>query len=419
MRIALIATDCPLASPDGSGSQPGQHTSLARALAAHGHRVTVYVRRDSSACPRTAILGNGASAQYITAGPARPVPADQAARYLPAFADRLAGHWRVRRPDVVHAFSWTAGIVALGAARGLDVPVFQTFESLGSAERRHLPGADVTASRVKIEASIGRAVATVLARSVAEADELARLGVPNSAIRVIPCGIDTDLFSPDGARAKRSSRPKLITFAPGGAARGLESVVRALALLPDSELVIVGGPDARHMPRTGPVRDLSRLASAIGVRSRVTFAGEVAQAALPALLRSADIMVGASPYEPAGTAVVQAMSCGTPAVVSAVGAHADAVVDGVTGLLVAPEHPAMLAHRVRMLLARPALLQAYGIAAADRARSRYSLQRISQETAAAYERCLRARSAAALVSAEDEMAGYPAEPDLREVAGLA
>jgi D-inositol-3-phosphate glycosyltransferase len=418
MRIALIATDCPLASADGSGTQPGQHMLLARALAGHGHRVTVYVRRDSSACPRTAILGNGASAQYITAGPARPVPSNQAARYLPAFADHLAGHWRVRRPDVVHAFSWTAGLVALGAARGLDVPVLQTFESLGSAERRHVTDSDVAASRVKIEASIGRAVASVLARSVAEADELARLGVPHSAIRVIPCGIDTDLFSPAGARAERGPRPKLITFAPGGVAQGLESVVRALALLPEAELVIVGGPDARHMPRSGPVRDLSRLASAIGVRSRVTFAGEVAQAALPALLRSADIMVSASPYEPAGSAVVQAMACGTPTVVSAVGAHADAVVDGVTGLLVTPQHPAMLAHRVRMLLARPALLQAYGIAAADRARSRYSLERISQETAAAYDRCQPALSAAALPSAEDEMADYLVEPGLREVAGL-
>lgn len=188
MRIALIATDCPLASADASGSQPGQHTLLARALAAHGHRVTVYVRRDSSGSPRTAILGNGASAQYISAGPARPVPADQAARYLPAFADHLAGQWRVRRPDVVHAFSWTAGLVALGAARGLDVPVFQTFESLGSAERRHLTGADVTASRVKIEASIGRAAATVLARSVAEADELARLGVPIQPSASSPAG---------------------------------------------------------------------------------------------------------------------------------------------------------------------------------------------------------------------------------------
>jgi glycosyltransferase involved in cell wall biosynthesis len=419
MRIALIATGSPLTPADGSGSQLGQPTSLARALAAHGHRVTLYTRRDDSACPRTAILGNGASAEHIAAGPARPLPAEQTAKYLSAFASQLTDHWRVRQPDVVHAFSWTAGLAALGAVRGLDVPVLQTFESLGSAERRQVAGSDVAASRVKLEASIGRTVAAVLANSGAEADELARLSVPKAAVRVIPCGIDTELFTPDGDRAECGTRPRLIAVAPGAATRGLESVVRALTQLPEAELVIIGGPDARHMPRTGRFRDLAQLGTAVGVRKRVTFAGEVEPAALPALLRSADIMVSASPYEPAGTAVVQAMACGTPAVVSAVGAHTDAVVDGITGLLIAPEHPAMLAHRVRMLLARPALLQAYGIAAADRARSRYSLHRIGQETAAAYERCLRARSAVAVAPAEDELAEYAREADLREVAALA
>jgi glycosyltransferase involved in cell wall biosynthesis len=128
-------------------------------------------------------------------------------------------------------------------------------------------------------------------------------------------------------------------------------------------------------------------------------------------------MVSASPYEPEGTAAIQAMACGTPAVVSAVGAHVDAVIDGITGLLVAPEHPAMLAHGVRSLLSRPALLQAYGIAAADRARSRYSDGRIGQETAAVYERCLRSCTDA-VESADDELADT-ADADLTLVAALA
>ena len=152
--------------------------------------------------PRTAILGNGASAEYITAGPARPLTAEQAARHLPEFASQLADRWRGRQPDVVHAFSWTAGLAALGAVRGLDVPVVQTFESLGSAERRQVPGSDVAASRVRLEASIGRTVAACWPAPVAEADELARLAVPRPAIRVVPCGIDTELFSPDGDRAE-------------------------------------------------------------------------------------------------------------------------------------------------------------------------------------------------------------------------
>ena len=104
MRIALIAAHSSVMPVEGSGSRPGQVTALARSLAAQGHRVTLYTRRDNSRCPRTAILGNGAVAEHIMAGPARPLSAEQTARYLPEFARELAEHWRVRQPDVVHAF---------------------------------------------------------------------------------------------------------------------------------------------------------------------------------------------------------------------------------------------------------------------------------------------------------------------------
>ena len=43
---------------------------------------------------------------------------------------------------------------------------------------------------------------------------------------------------------------------------------------------------------------------------------------------------------------------------------------------------------MRLLLASPLRLEAFGIAAADRARARYSWDRVSRETLAAYERCL-------------------------------
>jgi len=46
----------------------------------------------------------------------------------------------------------------------------------------------------------------------------------------------------------------------------------------------------------------------------------------------------------------------------------------------------LLASRIRQLLARPMLVEGYGLAAADRIRSRYSWGRIAAETIAAYER---------------------------------
>jgi len=405
MRIALITAHNPLQA--GECAQP---VSLARALAARGHRVTLYARQQHARSARSTILGRGVSVEHVPAGPARPLAADEAARHMPEVAAYLADHWRARPPDVVHAFSWLGGMAAVGAVRGADIPVLLTFESLAAAERRHDTANGASTARLRLEECLGHAVRAVLASSCDEAAELARRGVPKSAIRVVPCGVDTDLFNPVGVTAERGSRFRLVAFASVGQPRGLSAVVRALTQLPDAELVIVGGPAARQVPRTGAWRDLARLAAAAGVRNRIIFAGELSETELPAMLRSADLMVGASRYEPSGVAALQAMACGVPVVVPAVGALSDAVVDGVTGLLVEPDNAPMLARQIRALQTRPVQREALGIAAADRAKSRYDLGRIARETATAYEWCLHGQEAAAAslddFDADDVLVGH-------------
>ena len=85
------------------------------------------------------------------------------------------------------------------------------------------------------------------------------------------------------------------------------------------------------------------------------------------------------------------MACGTPVIAPPVGGHMDAVVDGTTGIIVPPDRPALLAQRIRQLLAHPMLIEAYGVAAADRVRSRYSWDRIAGETIAVYDRVMAQR----------------------------
>jgi glycosyltransferase involved in cell wall biosynthesis len=412
MRIAMITAHSPLMRTAGHGRQQLQPAVLARALARHGHRVTLYARTQDQNSPGTAILGAGVSVEHIQAGPARKLSAEESAKYMPEVAADLADRWRAKAPDVVHAFSWVAGLAAIGAVRGTGIPVVQSFESLGSIERRQA-GLDVSAARMRLEASIGRTAAAVLASSEEEADELARLAVPKSVIRVIPAAIDSLNLRPADVRAKSSDKPGLVAFADDQA-RGLGTVIRALAQLPGAGLTIVGGPDAKHLPRSGPFREVAQLATGLRVRSRVRFAGEVPEAEESALLSSAHVMVSATSYDPAGLAAIRAMSCGLPVVASAVGGQRDAVIDGITGLLIAPDNPAMLVQRLRALLARPAMLQAYGIAAADRARSRYCIDRIGQETAAAYQRSLPRTD-----PREDEFADLEEAEDLRGVAAFA
>jgi glycosyltransferase involved in cell wall biosynthesis len=392
MRIAFVAPSSdPLARhlDPRSADEATRVISLAQALARTGHRITIYARNDSSALPDSAIVAPGVTVEHVTAGPLAPLHPDTLTAHLPEFSRYLAQRWRRNRPDIVHAYSWMMGLAALAGARGLDLPVAQTFGSLGAAERRDRPTAPPSDARIRLEACIARSAGVVLASSVEELADLTRLGVPRARIRVVPCGVDTEQFSPEGPVAARNGRARLLAAEPLTAPDSLAMAVHALAEIPDAELVITGGPDQAKLSRDRSRRDLVRLARKLGVHTRLVFTGRVAPADLPALLRSADLLVSAARYEPVGMMALQAMACGTPVVAAAGGAARDAVVDMTTGLLTPPGRPAQLSLRIRRLLANPMRHEAYGIAAADRARSRYSWERIGRETLAAYARYLR------------------------------
>jgi D-inositol-3-phosphate glycosyltransferase len=419
MRIALVA--CCGTTPDarpaatvsaGPGAPAtGRITSLAQALARQGHRVTVYARKDSAALPTSLILCPGASIEYVTAGPAAPADAEELTAHLPEFASHLARRWRRNRPDVIDAHFWTSGMAALAGARGLDVPVAQTFTSLRATEERNgaaEPGG--APARWRLEPAVARTADLLLATSTQEASDLARFGAPRARIRVVPCGVDTDEFTPEGPVAERGSRTRLLAAQPLGADRELAVALRALTEVSGAELVITGGSGKRGDPAS---RAVLQAAKKLGIADRVVLTGPVAPADLPALLRSADLMVSTASYEPVGTTALQAMACGTPVVTCAAGAEDDAVVDMTTGMHAPPEQPAELAHKIRNLLTSPVRLEAFGIAATDRARSRYCWDRIARETVAAYDslpgRAAAVAAAAAAASADDDAASGEAE----------
>jgi D-inositol-3-phosphate glycosyltransferase len=420
MRIALIThdasslgqtPDAPSGEFGGCGDQGARVASLAQALAREGHRVTIYGRQDAPARQASSILAPGVTVEHVPAGPAKPLPAAELTPYLGEFGGHLAQRWRRNRPDVVHAHYWTGGVAALAATRDLGVPVLQAFESLATAERRLQLADSESAPRVRLETAIARSAGAILARSSQEMSDLARLGVSRASIRVLPCGVDTTMFTADGPAARRGKRPRLLAITTLAGPHGIDTALRALPGVPDAELVIAGGPeDAKGAadgkpPKSRARRELDKLARKMGVSDRVTFTGPVAQRELPRLMRSADILVSPGWYEPIGATAIQAMACGVPVVASAVGSHRDAVVDGTTGALVPPGRPDLLARRLRELLSMPVRLEALGIAAADRARARYSWERIGRETLTAYRNCLEAAAASRTASRSGAVQG--------------
>ena len=392
MRIALVAHHgSPLtpATSQESFPQAAGIAAHAQALAKLGHRVTIYARRDSRGLPGSAILSPRVTVEHVPAGPPAPVAPGELAEHVAPFGDYLAQRWQRNQPDVAHAYFWTSGLAALAAIRGLDIPLVQTFGTLGAAEQRHGSPRSAPDGRIRLETCIARSARAVLAGTSAEAAELARMGVPRAAVTVVPCGVDTDEFTPEGPVAKRNGHPRLLAVASLTQPARLAVLVRMLARVPGAELVIAGGPARSQLSKEPAYRELIHLAERFGVADRLVFTGKVAAAGLPPLLRSADLLVSAVPYDPVGSVAIAAMACGTPVAACSADGLTDAVIDGTTGVLVPASRPDLLARRVRLLLASPLRLEAFGIAAADRARARYSWDRISRETVAAYERCLR------------------------------
>jgi len=405
MKIALVARHvCAPAAPSGlyAAEQAEYVADLGRALAAQGHKVVIYGRKDAPGLPDREPLAPGLTARYIKAGPPAPVPAGQLHRHVAEIARFLSAQWRKDMPDIVHAHHWTSGLAALAATRDLPVPVVQAFGSLGVAEQRHGVPGPIQPVRIRMETAVARSVAGVLAITTDEAAEMARLGIPGSKVKVVPCGAATSGFGLHRIRCGRHADLRLIHVGSLAEHAGLSTLLRALPDLPGTELIVAGGPDQDELESDIAYKKLGKLAAGLGVANRVTFTGHVASKNLPALIASADLYVSAARYEPYGAAAIRAMACGKPVVANAVGGHADAVVDGTTGLLVPPGRPEVLVRRLRDLLATPVKIMAFGIAAADRAKSRYPWERIAAETVAVYERCQ-----AGLATAQT-LAGAPA-----------
>ncbi|SDF21661.1 Glycosyltransferase involved in cell wall bisynthesis [Blastococcus fimeti] len=390
MRIDLVSEHAsPLAAIGGvdAGGQNVHVAALAAGLAQRGHDVTVHTRRDDEALPERVVTQDGYDVVHVPAGPACELPKDDLLRHMPEFAANLRRSWSPRPPDLVHAHFWMSGLASVAAAGSLPgaVPVVQTFHALGSVKRRHQGDADTSPpNRIELERSLCRTVDHVVATCSDEVFELRRLGLTTDRVSIVPCGVDTDVFTPDGPGAPRTGRRRLLVLGRLVERKGQDDAVRALTAVPDAELVVVGGPAAGRIDADPEVRRLRAIAAAAGVADRLVFAGSVARADVPAWVRSADVVLAVPWYEPFGITPLEAMACGRPVVATAVGGLQDSVVDGVTGDLVPPRDPARLGAVLAALLADDDRRAAYGRAGVTRARDRYRWSRVVADTESVY-----------------------------------
>ncbi len=167
----------------------------------------------------------------------------------------------------------------------------------------------------------------VVTLSASSRDEIvSMLRLPPGRVEVVPPGVD-DCFTPGPGR---SPTPLVLAVGRLVPVKGFPLLVEALAAVrrnvPDMRAVIVG--EGRVRPE---VVDAIRRA---GAEEWIELAGRRTENELVALYRHAWVLASMSQREGWGMTITEAGACGTPAVVTRIAGHEDAVEDGVSGLLV-------------------------------------------------------------------------------------
>ncbi|HEY3119415.1 MAG TPA: glycosyltransferase family 4 protein [Vicinamibacteria bacterium] len=394
MNVLMVTSSYP--------KYPGDTTapfveSIARAVAARGHRVDVVLpwhpelRRGADEPVRFHPYRYAPRDEWCLWGYAQSLQSDVRVRRaawliapLAALALRRAVAERLRaaRYDVVHAH-WLVPNAALvaGVARAHATPLVVSLHGSDVFLAERLAPARPLARRALALAAAVTACSSDLRRRAVE------LGAAEGRTRTVPYGVDAEAFVPrehDVETRARLGAPEgaLLVLGLGRLVekKGFAHLIDAAALLRDRvHLVIAGDGDLRS--------ELRARAQAAG--APVRFTGNLDRQEVARALGAADVVAVPSVVDRGGNVdglpnvVLEALAAGRPVVASRVAGIPDVIEDGVNGLLVPPADATALAGALRRLAEDPTTRARLGCAA-----RRDALARLSwAATARALEEC--------------------------------
>ena len=375
-RLAFLSFHgCPVArlGEKDSGGMNVYVLQLARELARQGHLIDVYTRYHDPNDPQIVDLGGGARTIHLKAGPYDETK-ETLYEYIPEFVINLQRFQRSEavRYDLIHSHYWLSGRVGMVLSEQWNVPHVSTFHTLARAKLRARAGEDESELRLSVEENVMRRVDAIVVSTEQEKQDLVRLyRAVLRNVRVVPAGVDAELFQPaDATDARRDlglTEGKIILYVGRiEPLKGLDILISALTLMEDTSdtrLVIVGG----ELGKDAEIKRLKSLVRDLDLEEMVTFAGAVSHTALPDYYNAADVFVLPSYHESFGLVALEAMACGTPLVASRVSGLTSFVKEGVTGYLIPWHCPEPFAQRIEMLLSNASLRRAMGEASRARA----------------------------------------------------
>jgi glycosyltransferase involved in cell wall biosynthesis len=293
--------------------------------------------------------------------------------------------WRVlrqKKPAVILLYGLpTVGLQSVMSGRWYDVPVvFRSIDVLNQLAPRSL-----AAATKLLEGIVYRSVAGIIALTPRLQQHVAAYGVPDERIRLLPCGVDTALFSPGIKDPSLLSRwnigpadPVILFMGTIYRFSGLDRVIadfqRVLDRHPQTKLLVVGwGEDEQR---------LKRLVIEHRVSTNVIFTGLQPYQLLPDIIRSSDICI--NPFELNAITrdilpnkVFQYLACGKPLVATRLPGTEPFLPGEEEGVVYTSQD--QVADRLLQLLDDPDRRRRLGSNAASAVQQKYDWRKIAQQ----------------------------------------
>lgn len=405
-RIMMISTHGYVAAepefgkPD-TGGQVVFVLELSRCLAGLGYHVDILTRQFEGQ-PAEEQVDDRVRLLRFPCGGDEFIRKETLCESIPEWVENAARY--IRRNDLSYSFIdshyWDAGLAGQALANRFNIPHIHTPHSIGSWKRDNMDGDDKVLedrynfrTRIREEKVVYDECDLLIATTPVQRDILTAADgeyeVPKNKIKVIPPGYDDRRFFPVSRASRRALKQQLgldgrIVLALGRMARnkGYDLLIKAMPQVfervPDAKLLLAVGSTNLTDKEQKKVHDLKQVAKELNCEDRVIFSDYISDEDLPDYYRAADVFALSSRYEPFGMTAIEAMACGTPAVVTTEGGLWEHVTWGLEGIYANPFDPPAFGHAIAAVLQYQEIYDQLAKYGTQKARARFTWTGIAQ-----------------------------------------
>lgn len=399
-----VAAEPELGKPD-TGGQVVYVLELAKRFSRLGRHVDLVTRRFENQ-PEFDEINNNLHVWRIPFGGEEFIRKEDMHDHIGNFVTNLLSAIRTRnnRYDIVYSHYWDAGWAGQKVAEELEIPHVHTPHSLGWW-KRHTMGTDMSAEemeatyrfeeRIRKEFLVYQMCDHVIATTEPQAELLKeQYDLLENRLTVVPPGMDEDRFSPVSQADIQALRQKynlrehdVLTLGRMAHNKGYDLLIRALPtlfeLVPTARLIAaIGGEDSAQ--DDAGTTELKELADELGVGEKIEWTQYVADENLADYYRAAAVFSMSSRYEPFGMVAIEAMACGTPAVITVHGGLFELVSFGKQALYADPNRPVEFGAMLAFPMLHPKLAHQLSVEGARFARRNFGWTGIAKKSLAVF-----------------------------------